>query len=163
MVFDILLLILALVALLVGLIGSVLPLPGPPLSFLGLMLLHWTRFADFSDKVLWTMGILTVLVTVIDMIVPVWGVKRFGGTKFGIWGSTLGLLVGMTMGPWGVFVGAFLGGLAGEILAGQSTSKATRAAWGSFVGFLSGVLLKLALCGVMLWYAGVALVQSLAG
>lgn len=153
MVLDILLLVLAWLALLVGLAGSVLPLPGPPLSFIGILLLHWSRFAEFGGKLLWTLGLLTVLVTALDLLVPVWGVKRFGGSRLGMWGSVLGLVAGLWAGPWGIFAGAFLGGLFGELLAGRDTRAATRAAFGSFMGFLFGMVLKLALCVVMIWYA----------
>jgi uncharacterized protein len=160
MALDILLLILAWLALLIGLAGSVLPIPGPPVSFVGLLFLHWSRFADFTAQELWTLGLLTVLVTALDMLVPLWGVKRFGGSRYGVWGSVLGLLIGLGAGPWGIFAGAFLGGLAGELLAGRSTSEATRAAFGSFIGFLFGMGLKLVLCSVMIWYAVAAMVRA---
>ncbi|MEZ4941291.1 MAG: DUF456 domain-containing protein [Saprospiraceae bacterium] len=156
---DILLTIIAGLCLLIGLIGAVLPMPGPPLSFAGFLLLHSTRFADFPGSLLWGLGLATLAVTLLDYYVPVWGLKKFGGTRAGVWGSTLGLLVGMFLGPAGIFIGAFGGGLLGELLAGQDSRTATRAALGSFVGFLLGIGLKLALCGVMLWYAGAALVQ----
>jgi hypothetical protein len=159
MALDILLAVAAVACLIIGLIGSVLPLPGPPLSLLGIFLLHWSRFADFPTTLLWGLGIATVVVTVLDYAVPLWGVKRFGGGQGGVWGSTIGLLVGMFMGPLGVFAGAFLGALVGELLMGKDTGLATRAAIGSFVGFLFGVGLKVALCCVMIWYAGKALLS----
>ncbi len=158
MVIDIILILLSVSCLLVGLAGSVLPLPGPPLSYLGILLMHWTSYADFSAKQLWTLGILTILVTIIDLLVPMWGVKRFGGSRYGIWGSTIGLIVGLAGGPWGIFIGAFVGGLIGELLAGRDTNTATRAAFGSFIGFLFGALLKIILCAVMIWYAIAALI-----
>ena len=99
---DILLSILAIACLLIGLIGSLLPLPGPPLSFLGMLFLQATSFVDFSSQLLWTLGIATVVVTVLDYFVPIWGLKKFGGSKAGIWGSTIGLLIGMFMGPLGI-------------------------------------------------------------
>ncbi len=153
MVLDILLAAAAAACLVIGLIGAVLPLPGPPLSLLGMFLLHWTRFVDFSPRLLWALGIATVVVTVLDYLVPLWGVRRFGGSQAGVWGSTIGLVVGMFMGPVGVFAGAFLGALVGELLIGKDSGSATRAALGSFIGFLFGVGLKVALCGVMIWYA----------
>jgi hypothetical protein len=150
---DILLSILAIACLLIGLIGSLLPLPGPPLSFLGMLFLQATSFVDFSSQLLWTLGIATVAVTVLDYFVPIWGLKKFGGSKAGIWGSTIGLLIGMFMGPLGIFIGAFAGGLVGELAAGKDSAQATKAAFGSFVGFLFGTGLKMALCVVMIWYA----------
>lgn len=153
MAFDIILIIFGFLCLVIGLAGSILPLPGPPLSFLGLLLIHWSGNVDFTNKLLWTLGLLTILVAIIDLLVPMWGVKRFGGSKFGIWGSTIGLILGLFGGPWGIFIGAFFGGLAGELLAGRDTPTAMKAAFGSFVGFLFGVLLKLVLCVIMIWHA----------
>jgi uncharacterized protein YqgC (DUF456 family) len=159
--FDILLAILALGCLLIGLLGAILPLPGPPLSFVGLLLLHATRFADFPGGLLWGLGLATLAVTALDYYVPIWGLKRFGGTKAGVWGSTLGLVIGMFLGPIGIFIGAFAGGFLGEVLVGQDSRTAVKAASGSFVGFLLGIGLKLALCGMMLWYAGAEFFQYL--
>ena len=159
MVADILLIALGFLALIIGLIGSVLPLPGPPLSLLGLFLIHWSSKAEFDGGLLWTLAILTLVVTILDYLVPMWGVKRFGGSKAAMWGSTIGLLVGLFGGPFGIFIGAFVGGLVGELMVGKDTGTATRAAIGSFVGFLFGVLLKVVLCVVMIWYAIAALVS----
>lgn len=153
---DILLLLLAVICLVVGFIGAILPLPGPPLSYLGIWLLQWSVFADFSARLLWGLAAAVVVVSVLDYLVPAWGVKRFGGSRAGAWGSTLGLLVGMFFGPFGVFIGAFAGAWAGERMAGRDQRQATRAAFGSFLGFLFGAGLKLALCGLMIWYAGAA-------
>ena len=150
---DIFLAILAALCLVTGLIGAVLPLPGPPLSFFGLLLLHWTRFAEFTPGTLWGLGVATALVTVLDYVVPMWGVKKFGGSKAGVWGSTIGMVAGLALGPFGIFLGAFLGGLVAEMMVGRDSRQAFRAALGSFAGFLFGVGLKLILCFVMIWYA----------
>jgi len=151
---DVVLLIVAILCLLTGLAGAVLPLPGPPLSFVGILALHYTKFAEFSESLLWTLGILTLVVTVLDYYVPIWGTKKFGGTKYGAWGSMIGLIVGLFFGPFGIFIGAFVGALVGELIAGSSSEKATKAAIGSFIGFLVGIVMKVALCVVMIWYAG---------
>lgn len=150
---DIVLAILAAICLITGLVGAVLPLPGPPLSYLGIWLLEWSSYADFSSGLLWALGLATIAVTVLDYVVPLWGVKKFGGSKAGAWGSTIGLIVGMFFGPLGIFIGAFVGALAGELAAGRNSRQATRAAFGSFIGFLLGTGLKLVLCGLMIWYA----------
>jgi uncharacterized protein YqgC (DUF456 family) len=160
---DIFLVILAFLCLLVGLAGAVLPLPGPPLSFFGLLLLHWSAFAEFSDSLLISLGLMTLAVTVLDYLVPIWGIRKFGGSRWGVWGSMVGMLLGLFAGPWGLFAGAFAGGLLGELLAGRDSQSALRAALGSFVGFLFGVLLKTALCLVMLWYAVMAMVETARG
>lgn len=151
---DIVLLIVAIICLLVGLAGAVLPLPGPPLSFVGLLALQFSKFAQFSENLLWILGIVTLIVTILDYYVPIWGTKKFGGSKYGAWGSTIGLIVGMFFGPFGIFIGAFLGALVGELIAGSTSQQATKAAFGSFMGFLVGIVMKIALCVVMIWYAG---------
>ncbi|MFN4144899.1 MAG: DUF456 domain-containing protein [Runella sp.] len=155
---DILLLILGAVGLLVGLAGAVLPLPGPPLSFVGLLCLHFSKYADFSQTTLFTLGFVTAIVTVLDYYVPIWGVKKFGGTSWGTWGSTIGLLIGFFVVPAiGIFLGAFLGAFVGELLGKMPADKALKAAFGSFLGFLGGIVMKVILCLVMIGYAVAAL------
>lgn len=152
---DWFLIILAFILILAGLIGCLIPvLPGPPLSYIGLLLAHFTRFASFDTTTLVTLALLAIIVQVLDYIVPVWGTKKFGGTKYGTWGSIIGLLVGifvlpilgLTIGPFGllgILAGPFFGALIGETIGGQKSDKAMRAAIGSFIGFLTGTLMKL--------------------
>ena len=97
---DYILLTLAVVLLLLGIIGCLVPvLPGPPLSFLGLILLHFTKFANFSSTLLITVAVVTIVVTLLDYIVPVWGTKKFGGSKYGTRGATVGLLSAFSWAP----------------------------------------------------------------
>lgn len=151
---DWLLLFLAIALLILGLIGGVLPvLPGPPLSFGGMLALHFSKFADFRIEILWIIGFIAVGVQVLDYIVPAWGTKKFGGTKYGSWGSILGLLVGVfilpsivVLGPFGligIIAGPFFGALIGEKIGGMQSDKALKAAFGSFIGFLAGTLMKI--------------------
>ena len=154
---EIVLLILGIAALLTGLAGAVLPLPGPPLSFLGLLLLKGSGYAEVSTPALIVIGIITLIITVLDYYVPIWGVKKFGGTSYGAWGTTLGLIAGLFVPiPGGLFLGAFLGAFAGELIAGLSHQNALKAAFGSFLGFLAGMFMKILLCLVMIGYAVVA-------
>ncbi|SOE23347.1 hypothetical protein SAMN06298216_3735 [Spirosomataceae bacterium TFI 002] len=153
---DIVLLVLAVVMLIVGLIGAVLPLPGPPLSFLGIITLHYSKYAQFSDELLWALGLATVLITLLDYYVPIWGTKKFGGTKAGTRGSTAGLIIGMFFGPFGIFIGAFVGALLGEFLMGDK-QNALKAAIGSFAGFAAGIVMKVSLCFIMIFYAAKAI------
>lgn len=156
---DILLLILGIAGLLVGLAGAVLPLPGPPLSFVGLLCLYFCSYATMSSWVLYSFGFVTVVITVLDYYVPIWGIKKFGGSQYGTWGSTLGLLLGFFVIPaLGIFLGAFLGALVGELIGGMAFDKALKAAFGSFLGFLSGIVMKVILCLAMIIYAVMALV-----
>jgi len=140
--------------MLVGIAGCVLPiLPGPPISFFGILLLHWTTRVSFTEDLLWTLALVTVAVTALDYVVPIYGTKKFGGTKKGIWGSTIGLLLGMFFfPPFGIIIGPLVGAFLGELSAGQDTNKAMRSAMGSFLGFLTGTLLKFIACFVMAYY-----------
>lgn len=157
---DILLLILGVAGLLVGLAGAVLPLPGPPLSYAGLLCLHFSKYAQFSQGVLISLGILTAVVAVLDYYVPIWGTKKFGGTQAGAWGATAGVVIGFFIIPAiGVFLGAFLGALVGELIGGAKFNDALKSAIGSFVGFLTGIVMKVLLCLIMIYYAFVELWQ----
>uniref|UniRef100_UPI0040482276 DUF456 domain-containing protein n=1 Tax=Roseivirga sp. TaxID=1964215 RepID=UPI0040482276 len=151
---DIFLIISGAILMLVGIAGCVLPiLPGPPISFFGILLLHWTTRVSFTEDLLWTLALVTVAVTALDYVVPIYGTKRFGGTKKGIWGSTIGLLLGMFFfPPFGIIIGPLVGAFLGELSAGQDTNKAMRSAMGSFLGFLTGTLLKFIACFVMAYY-----------
>ncbi len=155
MVIDILLSVISLILIISGIVGCFLPvLPGPPVSFLGLLILHFTSYAHYGIKTLLFLGLLAIIVQIVDFIVPVWGTKRFGGTRAGIRGSTIGLVIGIiilpmlgiVIGPFGlvgILAGPFVGALIGEIIHGQQSDKAFRAAFGSFIGFLTGTFIKL--------------------
>lgn len=151
---DILLFVAGIACLLTGLAGAILPLPGPPLSFAGLILLHISKFAEFSNTVLYSLGFVTVVIAVLDYYIPIWGTKKFGGTRYGAIGATLGLLVGFFFIPAiGMFVGTFLGALLGELIGGAEIKNALKSAVGSFVGFLTGIVMKVILCLIMIGYA----------
>lgn len=137
----------------VGIIGCFVPiLPGPPLAFIGLWIQQLKLQQPFSTKFLWLWAGITLLVTAMDYWVPVYSTQKFGGSKYGIWGCTIGLFLGLWMGPFGIIIGPFLGAFIGEILANQNSGNAFHAAIGSFIGFLFSTLLKLIACLVMVWY-----------
>ena len=137
-----------------GIAGAILPvIPGPPLSYIGLLLLHFTAKYQFSTKFLVIWGIITVVVYLLDYFIPAWGTKKFGGSKRGIWGSIIGLLGGLVLfPPWGIVIGPFIGAVLGELSSGKESKAALRSGFGSFVGFLLGTLLKLIASGMMTWY-----------
>ena len=158
---DILLLIVGIICLLTGLAGAVLPLPGPPLSFAGMIALHYSRFAEFSQNTLIVLGVLTVIVAVLDYYVPIWGTRKFGGSKWGMYGSAIGLIAGLFLGPLGIFLGPFAGAFIGEYLNNQNTRQSFKAALGSFIGLMAGMFIKALLCLVMLVYAGVEIFRNI--
>ncbi|MEZ4946845.1 MAG: DUF456 domain-containing protein [Cyclobacteriaceae bacterium] len=141
------------ILMLAGIIGCLLPLiPGPPLSFSGLLLLQLRETAPFTSKFLMIWAVIVIAITVLDYLVPIYGTKRFGGTKYGLWGCTIGLIAGFWFGPIGIIAGPFLGALLGEWLGNRNSDQALKAAIGSFVGFLVGTVIKLIASGVMTYY-----------
>ena len=155
---DIFLLVVAFLLMLVGIIGCIVPgLPGVPLAYVGLWVAQATDRIDFSWQMLLIWGIVTIVVSVLDYVVPAWGTKRFGGTKYGVWGSTIGVFVGLFLGPWGVIIGPLAGAILGEMLGGKQVEEALKAGWGSFIGLLFGTVLKLICCGLMT----VAIIQAI--
>jgi uncharacterized protein len=153
---DFLLLALAIILIIVGLIGCVLPIiPGPPLSFLGLLTLHFTKFGEgeYTTNFLIILALVAIAVTILDFIVPVWGTKKFGGTKAGMWGATIGLIIGMIfLGPLGLIFGPLVGAIIGESIKGANNKDAFKAGLGAFFGFLMGVGLKLAASVYITWH-----------
>jgi len=151
---DIAFAILAGLLILAGLVGSILPfLPGPPLGWLGLLTIHFTVYETYSTTFLAvTFGVM-VVITLLDYLIPIWGTKKFGGSRAGVWGSTIGLVVGLFFGPVGIIAGPFVGAFLGEFLVNRSEYRvAMRSAAGAFVGFLLGTGLKLAYCGMAIYY-----------
>jgi uncharacterized protein len=150
---DYILISLGIIFMIIGIIGCLVPvLPGPPLSFLGIIFLHLSRFGQFSSTTLITLGIITAVVTVVDYIVPVWGTKRFGGSKYGTRGATVGLVIGFFLGPLGIIVGPFIGAFVGEMIFRDDLNYAFKAGFGSLLGFLTGIGLKLAASFAMTFY-----------
>ena len=144
---DVLIYVLSFLLLVGGIAGCVLPiLPGPPLGYAGLLLLHFTGRADFSTVQLVTWLIIVVILQVIDFITPLLGSKYTGGSEFGNRGCVAGTLIGMFFLPWGIIVGPFIGAVAGEMLGGSDLVHAIRAGIGSLIGFLVGTLLKVIVC-----------------
>jgi uncharacterized protein YqgC (DUF456 family) len=150
---DYFLLILGIILMLIGIIGCLVPvLPGPPLSFLGIILLHVSRFGQFTTTSLIVFASITVVVSILDYIVPIWGTRRFGGTKYGTRGATIGLIIGIFLGPAGIIIGPFAGAVVGELIFKDDMKYALKAGFGSLLGFMMGIGLKLAASLVMTYY-----------
>lgn len=154
MVFDIILIVIGIVLLLIGLAGCILPvLPGPPISYVALLLLHLTKSHQFTTGFLIFWAGIAIVVTIIDNIIPVLGTKKYGGSKKAIWGSIIGLIVGLfAFPPIGIIIGPFAGAVVGELIDGKKTGDALRSGFGAFMGFLGGTILKLIASGLMSFY-----------
>jgi uncharacterized protein YqgC (DUF456 family) len=172
---EIALVVSAFVLLLVGLLGTVVPIfPGPPLSYIGLLFLQWSGYGGFSTTFLLLWAALTIAVMVMDYFLPAWFTKRFGGSRIAVIGSVLGLIIGMIFfAPIGVIIGSFLGAFAGEMInhrfrrrtttldtdtSDTASNKALKAALGAFLAFILGTGAKLIISVLMIYYAIRALV-----
>ena len=143
---DIALLIIGFILMFIGILGSFLPvLPGPTVSWVGLLLLYLTRAVP-DDW--WFLGITLVIaltVFALDYVIPAMGTKKFGGSKAGMMGTVIGLLVAIffpILGFLGIIIWPFIGALVGELMNNADKKTATKAAFGSFIGFLTGTFLK---------------------
>ena len=149
---DFALITLGFVCLLVAIIGCLVPmLPGPPIAYCGLLLLHLTETVQFSSTQLLVWLVVVIIVQLLDYFVPMWGSKWTGGSKWGTRGCLVGTLIGLFFMPWGLIVGPFLGAFAGELLAGHTTGRAILSGLGSLLGFLFGTVLKCMVCGYFVW------------
>lgn len=142
---DIFLLIIGFLLAILGIVGAFLPvLPGPITSWLGLLLLHLTSVIPMDWTFLGITLAIAIAIWLIDYVIPAMGTKKFGGTKYGVIGSMVGLVVGLFFfPPFGIIIGPFLGAFLGEMIQDSNEpKKALRAAFGSFIGFLTSTLLK---------------------
>lgn len=131
--------------ILIGIIGSVLPvLPGLPISWLGLLSLFFVKGIAANYWLLGLTLFFTLVITIIDYFIPAQGTKKFGGTKYGIWGTNIGMLIGFFLPiPLGFLIGAFVGAFIGEYVYSKQTQQAAlKAAFGSFMGFIAGTFMK---------------------
>jgi len=161
---DLIWVALGIILLIVGVIFSILPvLPGQVLSWGSMLILQLQSDPPFTARFLAIWALITAGVTLLDYFVPIWGTKKLGGTKTGIWGATIGLIVavfilpflGIVIGPFGVLgllLGPFAGAYVGELIGGSQSNVALKSAFGSFLGFLAGTMMKLAISIIMGYY-----------
>lgn len=151
---DIILVIIAALLMILGIIGSFLPvLPGPLTSWLGLLVFHLTDVVPMN----WTFLIITFIIAlaiwILDYIIPAMGTKRYGGSRAGMIGTTIGLLVGLFSPiPGGIIIGPFFGALIGELLYKSDFDKAVKAAFGSFIGFVASTFIKFVVAVIFLGF-----------
>ena len=150
---EIVIIILAILAGIIGIAGSILPgLPGAPFSWLGLLLLFiWgPESMPVSTLVIW--GAVVIVVSVIDYLVPMWLTKATGGSRYAERGAMAGLVIGIILTPVGMILGSFLGAFLAELYWGKkSAGDALKAAFGSFLGFITGTGLKTIVAVLIMW------------
>jgi uncharacterized protein len=153
---DMILLILGFVCVIVGVFGSFLPvLPGPIISWIGLLLLYLTKKVENNYWVLGITLFIVMIISILDYLIPAKGTKKFGGSSYGIWGTNIGMIIGIFVPiPLGFIVGAFVGAFVGELLYNsQDKNRALKAATGSLLGFLASSFMKFVVCIVLLgWF-----------
>ena len=150
---DIILIILGIICLIMGLAGCILPmLPGPPVAYVALILLHLTDRVSLSTSELLIGLLLVIAIQLLDYFIPMWGTKYTGGGgKWANRGSLIGTIVGMFFLPWGIIIGPFVGAFMGATKDGMDNTQALKAGFGSLIGFLVGTAAKFVLCGYFIW------------
>ena len=150
---DVLFLLIGIVFILLGIVGCVLPiLPGPPIAYIGLVFVQLTSSSPFSSNFMILWALIAIGVTALDYIIPIWGTKKFGGSKYGTWGAMIGLILGLFVPPIGIIIGPFIGALVGELIYGRKSNEALRSGYGALIGFLLGTGLKLITSGIITFY-----------
>lgn len=150
---DIFLLIIGFCCAVVGIFGSFLPaIPGVFLSWIGLLLLYLTKGIIFNYWILGITLFFTLLITILGYIIPASGTRKMGGSKYGVWGTNIGLIVGFLFIPipFGFVIGAFFGAFLGEIIYNSNNKKrAVKAATGSVLGFLASSFITFIYCMIL--------------
>lgn len=151
---ETLLIIIGALFIMAGIAGALLPLiPGPPLSYIGLLVLHFAKGGLFSWTFLLFWLVIAIGVVTLDNFIPVEGARRMGGSKKGIYGAFIGIVVGwIFLPPAGIIIAPIAGAFIGEFLTGTNTKSALRAALGSFAGYLVTIAIKFGVAAIMAYY-----------
>lgn len=136
-----------------GLVGALLPVvPGPLIGYAGLVIMYFASRDPFSGKFLLIYGLLTAVVMLLDYLIPAYGARLLRGSRYGVMGCSIGVVLGLFFPPYGFIIGPLAGAFLGELLSGRSIKAALRSGAGSFAGFLAGTGLKVILSASMLYY-----------
>ena len=157
---SIVIIILAVLAGIIGIAGSILPgLPGPPISWAGLLILHiWGNGTNAAGNPMTTKFLLiwlaiTIVVCIIDYVVPAYFTRITGGSKAAGRGAIIGLIVGMFLPPVGIILGTLGGAFLAEFLVSRKDGwESTKSAVGALLGFFFGTGIKLIASGLMMYY-----------
>ena len=150
---EIFIAVLGALLVIVGLLGTFIPmLPGTPISYAGLLLLLLIPGCTLTWQFFLVWGIIVVVLQVLNYVIPIWGVNKFGGTKYGEWGSVIGVIVGLFAGPLGIIIGPFLGAVIGELIGGMTFKMSLKAGFGSFIGTFVGMVLGIVVAAILMFY-----------
>lgn len=154
MALDFILITIGTVLVIIGIIGCILPaLPGVPLNYIAIVLLQFTSKTNFSTEFLVAWGIIIIIVQLLDYYIPIWGTKKLGGGTYGVWGSAIGMVLGLFIfPPWGFIILPFVCAVIGVILDNKEFSVALKAGFGAFIGFLAGIIMKLVVAIILSFF-----------
>ncbi|UZH54134.1 DUF456 domain-containing protein [Salinimicrobium tongyeongense] len=149
---DLILLALAAILMLVGILGSFLPmLPGIPVSWVGLLLLHLTQAVPVNYPYLGITLLVTLIIFALQYAIPALGTKYLGGSKKGMVGATIGLFAGIFIPiPFAILIAPFIGAYLGEIVNKADSRTALKAASGSFIGLLASTFMEFVVTAIFL-------------
>jgi uncharacterized protein YqgC (DUF456 family) len=150
-------------SIIAGIIGCVLPvIPGPILSYCGLIIISLAyKWKLFHVRFLVIMGIITAIVTTLDYVLPLISARKFGASKYSVWGSLLGMIIGVIFfPPFGLLIGAFIGAVLGELIFNMNTRQSLKAGIGALIGTVSSIFIKLGTSGVIAYYAFRAVIKG---
>ncbi len=159
----VLLIVLGFLSIIAGIIGCVLPIiPGPILSYCGLIIVSLAyKWELFNVRFLVVMGVITAAVTTLDYVLPLISAKKFGASKYSIWGSLFGMIIGVILfPPFGLLIGAFIGAVLGELIFNMDTRKSLKAGIGALIGTVSSIFIKLGTSGVIAFYTFRAVIKG---
>lgn len=148
--------------ILVGLLGTVLPvLPGVPVLFAGMWLAAWNDgYTRVGVATLVVLGLLVLVSLAIDVFASLIGARRVGASNKALWGAAIGGLLGAFFGFAGLLLGPFFGAMGGELAHGGGHGAALRVGAGTWVGIAVGTVLKVMVAGAMLaLFAGALLID----
>lgn len=166
---EVLIVLLGLILNGIGIMGCIVPgIPGPLVSFSSLLLFFLIPGMEVGTFALIIWGLFAVAGSAVDMVVPVLGAKKFGSSREGIIGGSLGIIVGLFFfPPFGIILGPLVGTIVGDMIAGGNFKKALNSGMGSLLGFLVGTTMKLIYCVAVLMFffgkAGYTIYELVAG
>lgn len=136
-----------------GLIGCLTSkLPGTPLCYLGIIILHFCSIAEFTVSFFIRAGIIVIAVQGMNGVINNWGERTFGIEKKGIWGSLIGMFTGLYFGTWGIVSGCITGAFIGEFISSKNNKLMDQKKIGAFLSFFLGTVTQFIVVGVLLYH-----------